>query len=85
MEPGRSGAVKPHEETWTEEEYEVTVVGPRLERHEDIPRELLARAAPEMARALQHADDALAAKGYAANSMAREVIRAALTKAVVIP
>jgi hypothetical protein len=42
---------KPHEEAWGDD-YEVTVVGPKLERHEDVAREALARAAPDMARAL---------------------------------
>lgn len=43
--------MNPHEETWGDD-YEVTVVGPRLERNEDVAREVLARAAPDMARAL---------------------------------
>lgn len=45
--------MKPHEETWTNpEDFEVTVLGPELDRGIDQRRETLARAAPEMARAL---------------------------------
>jgi hypothetical protein len=44
---------KPHEEIWDNpEDFEVTVLGPELDRGIDGPREVLARAAPDMARAL---------------------------------
>lgn len=48
------------------------------------PRAKLASAAPNMAQALQHADDALAARGYRPESVVRDVIRSALRKAGVI-
>lgn len=45
--------MRPHEETWdSAEDFEVTILGPELDRGIDGPREVLARAAPEMARAL---------------------------------
>lgn len=45
--------MKPHEETWDNGmDFEVTVSGPELDRGIDAPRELLARFAPDMARAL---------------------------------
>lgn len=77
---------KPHEEEWDNgRDFEVTVCGPELDRDIDAPREVLARAAPALARALLHADDALRAQGYAVESMARVVIRGALLKAGVRP
>ena len=71
--------MKPHEETWGDD-YEVTVVGPRLERHEDIQREMLARAAPEMARVLLGVKDVLQQHP----GLHRDVVDA-LTKAGVLP
>lgn len=44
---------KPWEEDWDNgRDFEVTVCGPELDRGIDAPREVLARAAPNMARAL---------------------------------
>lgn len=81
---------KAHEETWGDD-YEVTVVGPRLERHEDIEREVLARAAPEMARALLdlldddgHLERCFGADGSGCIERCGQ-IRSALTKAGVLP
>lgn len=43
----------PHKEDWSSaEDFEITVLGPELDRGIDGPREVLARAAPNMAVAL---------------------------------
>lgn len=45
--------MKPYKEEWANpEDFEVTVLGPELDRGVDAPREPLARSAPDMAREL---------------------------------
>lgn len=91
--------MKPHEETWDNgRDFEVTVCGPELDRDIDHPREVLARAAPKMARALlangyKRASDGLwhsdccneQNDGGVSCFESCEKARAALTKAGVLP
>lgn len=69
---------KPHEETWT---VDGCIIMHRREDGQKAAREVLAHAAPDMARALQYADDALHTQGYTDSSVARTLIREALLKA----
>jgi hypothetical protein len=72
---------KPHEEEWDNpEDFEVTVCGPELDRGIDGPREVLARAAPDMARALRDAVRAFR-QGYRITEAQCRLMEAALDKA----